>query len=106
MFFTISDIRLLIPKDTFKDQTFFLSGIKRNSLRKTMFPLSDILKSDVKILAKKCGLDRLTHKKESTGICFVGNRDFKEFIKEVIVKKNLINPYNPVVINIHLIKNK
>lgn len=72
-----------MPKDKFKDQTFFLSGIERNSLKKTMFPLSDLLKTEVKQIAKDCGLGRLTQKKESTGICFVGNRDFKEFIKEV-----------------------
>ncbi|XP_075154985.1 mitochondrial tRNA-specific 2-thiouridylase 1 [Haematobia irritans] len=81
------DIRLLIPKDTFKDQTFFLSGIKKDTLRRTMFPLANYLKTDVKTLAKKCGLDRLTQKKESTGICFVGKRDFKDFIKEYIVSK-------------------
>ncbi|XP_073828267.1 mitochondrial tRNA-specific 2-thiouridylase 1 isoform X2 [Musca autumnalis] len=81
------DVRLLIPKDTFKDQTFFLSGIHRETLRKTMFPLSNYLKSEVKEMAKKCGLERLTQKKESTGICFVGNRDFKEFIKEYIASK-------------------
>ncbi|XP_061387101.1 mitochondrial tRNA-specific 2-thiouridylase 1 [Musca vetustissima] len=81
------DVRLLIPHDTFKDQTFFLSGIRRESLRKTMFPLSNYLKSEIKEIAKKCGLERLTQKKESTGICFVGNRDFKEFIKEYIASK-------------------
>ncbi|XP_013108561.1 mitochondrial tRNA-specific 2-thiouridylase 1 isoform X1 [Stomoxys calcitrans] len=81
------DIRLLIPKDTFKDQTFFLSGIKRHTLRRTMFPLANFLKAEVKELAIKCGLERLTQKKESTGLCFVGKRDFKEFIKEYIKSK-------------------
>ncbi|XP_020715434.1 mitochondrial tRNA-specific 2-thiouridylase 1 isoform X3 [Ceratitis capitata] len=65
------DVNLLIPRDTFKDQTFFLSGIQRHTLSRTMFPLGDSLKSDVKLLARKCGLERLAHKKESTGICFV-----------------------------------
>ncbi|XP_017471411.1 PREDICTED: mitochondrial tRNA-specific 2-thiouridylase 1 [Rhagoletis zephyria] len=78
------DVHLLIPCDKFKDQTFFLSGIQRHALSRTMFPLGDSLKSDVKVLAIKCGLARLARKKESTGICFVGNRDFKEFIKEYI----------------------
>ncbi|XP_023308115.2 mitochondrial tRNA-specific 2-thiouridylase 1 isoform X1 [Lucilia cuprina] len=81
------DVNLLIPRDKFKDQTFFLSGIERNTLKKTMFPLSDLLKSEVKQIAKDIGLERLTKKKESTGICFVGNRDFKEFIKEYITSK-------------------
>ncbi|XP_054727340.1 mitochondrial tRNA-specific 2-thiouridylase 1 [Anastrepha obliqua] len=78
------DVHLLLPRDTFKDQTFFLSGIQRHALSRTMFPLGDSLKNDVKALACKFGLERLAHKKESTGICFVGNRDFKQFIKQYI----------------------
>ncbi|XP_067636841.1 mitochondrial tRNA-specific 2-thiouridylase 1 [Eurosta solidaginis] len=78
------DVHLLIPHDKFKDQTFFLSGIQRHTLSRTMFPLGDTLKSDVKNLALKNGLQRLAFKKESTGICFVGKRPFKQFIKEYI----------------------
>lgn len=78
------DAHLLLPQDLFKDQTFFLSGINRESLKRTMFPLSNLLKNQVKLKAKHVGLERLTKKRESTGICFVGKRDFKEFIKEVI----------------------
>lgn len=48
-----------------------------------MFPLSNFLKTEVKDMAKRCGLERLTQKKESTGLCFVGKRDFQDFIKEV-----------------------
>ncbi|KAL9884285.1 mitochondrial tRNA-specific 2-thiouridylase 1 isoform 1-T5 [Glossina fuscipes fuscipes] len=76
---------LRIPKDAFKDQTFFLAAIKRDVLRKIMFPLSDLYKIETKEIAKKCGLNRLTQKRESTGICFVGHRDFKEFIKEAFI---------------------
>lgn len=76
-------MRLLLPRDSFKDQTFFLSGVQPACLRHTMFPLDNLLKSEVKEIARKCGLTRLANKKESTGICFVGNRDFKQFIKEV-----------------------
>jgi len=77
------DVRLLMPADTFKDQTFFLAGIAQQSLHRTMFPLGDLLKSEVKQLAKRIGLQRLAEKRESTGICFVGKRDFKSFIREV-----------------------
>ncbi|XP_016986527.1 mitochondrial tRNA-specific 2-thiouridylase 1 [Drosophila rhopaloa] len=82
------EARLLIPADAFKDQTFFLAGIPRNSLQRTMFPLGDFQKSQVKALATKIGLQRLANKKESTGICFVGKRNFKEFIREYITSKN------------------
>ncbi|XP_037933571.1 mitochondrial tRNA-specific 2-thiouridylase 1 isoform X2 [Teleopsis dalmanni] len=78
------DVRLLIPTDEFKDQTFFLSGIKQSSLRRTMFPLGNFYKTEVKKLARKIGLNNLANKRESTGICFVGHRNFKNFIREYI----------------------
>ncbi|KAH8419941.1 hypothetical protein KR009_004310 [Drosophila setifemur] len=82
------EARLLIPADTFKDQTFFLAGIPRQALLRTMFPLGDMLKSEVKQLASKIGLQRLSSKRESTGICFVGKRNFKEFIREYITSRS------------------
>lgn len=82
-FFT--DAKLLSAKDTHKDQTFFLSQIAQRALKRTMFPLGDFLKKDVKNIATDAGLDRISRKKESTGICFVGKRNFNEFIKEVLM---------------------
>ncbi|XP_022219173.2 mitochondrial tRNA-specific 2-thiouridylase 1 [Drosophila obscura] len=82
------DARLLIPADTFKDQTFFLAGIPRQALQRTMFPLGDLAKSEVKSLARQIGLQRLAQKRESTGICFVGKRDFKSFIREYIASRS------------------
>lgn len=81
---TPEDVRLLIPADTFKDQTFFLAGIPHAALQRTMFPLGGLRKTEVKQLARRIGLHRLAEKRESTGICFVGKRDFKAFIQEVI----------------------
>ena len=82
----IADLQLLMPKDKFKDQTFFLSGVKHETLRHCMFPLGDLLKPEVKKIAQTCGLVKLAAKRESTGICFVGQRDFKDFIEEVVAK--------------------
>lgn len=82
-FIIIIVVRLLIPQDVYKDQTFFLSGIDSMALRRTMFPLANYNKKQVRQLASDCGLERLTTKKESTGICFIGNRNFKQFIQEV-----------------------
>lgn len=79
------DVKLLRATDTFKDQTFFLSQIPQLALRQTMFPLGDLLKNDVKLIAKTGGLDRIARKRESTGICFVGKRNFTEFISDVSV---------------------
>ncbi|XP_060663902.1 mitochondrial tRNA-specific 2-thiouridylase 1 isoform X1 [Drosophila nasuta] len=84
---TEQQARLLIPADTFKDQTFFLAGIAQKTLQRTMFPLGELQKSEVKQLAKRIGLHRLAEKRESTGICFVGKRDFKSFIREYITSK-------------------
>lgn len=76
-------LRLLQAADKFKDQTFFLSQVDQKALRKTMFPLGNMLKRDVKQMAAEAGLERVLFKKESTGICFVGKRDFKQFISDV-----------------------
>jgi len=78
-----TDVRLLQAHDSSKDQTFFLNQIPQQSLRRCMFPLGDYLKSHVKKIAEETGLHRIRQKKESMGICFVGKREFQDFISEV-----------------------
>lgn len=80
-------VRLLQAANTFKDQTFFLSQISQEALRRTMFPIGDLLKSDVKALASQLGWKRILEKRESVGVCFVGRRNFQEFISEYIEPK-------------------
>lgn len=75
--------KLLQAKDVFKDQTFFLSNIPQRALKKTMFPLGDLTKGQVKAIAMDSGMGFLLRKKESTGICFIGQRNFQDFISEV-----------------------
>lgn len=70
-------------RDLGKDQTFFLCNVPQQALRYSMFPLGDYLKSNVKQIAEEAGLDVVVRKKESTGICFVGKRNFKNFISMV-----------------------
>lgn len=48
-----------------------------------MFPLGNYLKNHVKMIAKEAGLHKIAQKKESMGICFVGKREFQDFISEV-----------------------
>ena len=74
---------MLAACDTFKDQTFFLSHIKYSSLQKTMFPIGDFLKSQVRQMASDAGLNHVANRPDSTGICFVGKRNFQNFISEV-----------------------
>jgi tRNA-specific 2-thiouridylase len=76
--------RLLKAKDREKDQTYFLHAVANEALAKTLFPLGDYLKTEVRRLAKQ--LNFITHnKKDSTGICFIGERRFKTFLNEFLL---------------------
>lgn len=77
------DVSLFEAIDKGKDQTFFLCQAPQQALRYSMFPLGGYLKKDVKQIAREAGLDKVVSKKESTGICFVGKRNFQDFISEV-----------------------
>ncbi|KAL5273843.1 TRMU family protein [Megaselia abdita] len=81
------NVKLLQAYDKFKDQTFFLSGINQRVLKETIFPLGRYHKNEIKSMAKKAGLEKLALKKESTGICFIGKRNFQDFIQEYIEPK-------------------
>lgn len=66
-------------RDTSKDQTYFLQAVPQQQLQKCLFPLGDWLKSDVRKLAHELGLSN-HRKKDSTGICFIGERRFADFL--------------------------
>ena len=72
--------------DQDKDQTYFLSQLSKEQLKKTLFPLGNIKKAEVRRLAKKFNLAPAS-KKDSTGICFIGERHFKDFLKNYIPAK-------------------
>ncbi len=74
---------LLRAKDENKDQTYFLYRISDEALSRTIFPVGDMLKTEVKALAAEKGLDN-AYKKESMGVCFVGEVSMKDFLKEYI----------------------
>jgi tRNA-specific 2-thiouridylase len=71
--------QLLRAVDRSKDQSYFLHQLGQEQLAVTEFPLGDRLKSDVRALAFEAGLPTAA-KKDSTGICFIGERDFREFL--------------------------
>ena len=75
----MKDGKLYKAKDENKDQTYFLSQVSKEQLSNVIFPLGDMLKPDVRKLAKKLGLI-VAEKKDSTGICFIGERNFKDFL--------------------------
>ncbi len=77
---------LLRGLDSNKDQTYFLMMLTQAQLRKSLFPIGDMQKSEVRALAKEFDLATAT-KKDSTGICFIGERNFKEFLKNYLPSK-------------------
>ncbi|AOM82499.1 tRNA 2-thiouridine(34) synthase MnmA [Salisediminibacterium beveridgei] len=77
------EVKLLRGKDRNKDQTYFLNALSQEQLQRVMFPLGDIDKPRVRELAKEAKL-ATAGKKDSTGICFIGERNFKEFLSEYL----------------------
>ena len=83
---TANSSRLLLAKDEDKDQTYFLYRVSKEAFSKVIFPLGDLTKKEVKEIAKKHGLVS-ANRKESMGICFVGNIGIKEFLSQYIAEK-------------------
>ena len=75
--------RLLQAKDTNKDQTYFLYRVTEEALRKTLFPLGEYTKPEVREMAKARGL-YTAGKKDSQGICFVGQIGIREFLSQYV----------------------
>ncbi len=72
--------------DTNKDQSYFLYTLKEETLKKVLFPVGDLTKKEVRDLAMTANL-ATAKKRDSTGICFVGKRDFKDFLTNYLPKK-------------------
>jgi tRNA-specific 2-thiouridylase len=73
------DTALLKAKDPNKDQSYFLHAVHAEALAETVFPLGELQKGEVRSIARDRGL-RIHDKKDSTGICFIGERPFREFL--------------------------
>jgi tRNA-specific 2-thiouridylase len=70
---------LLKARDTGKDQTYFLNQVTQPQLNNVLFPLADLPKEEVRRIAQENGL-ATAKKKDSTGICFIGERNFRKFL--------------------------
>lgn len=78
--------KLLKGKDASKDQSYFLHAVDEAAFSRTLFPLGELEKQEVRAIAKAKGF--ITHnKKDSTGICFIGERRFKDFLESYIPTK-------------------
>lgn len=78
-----SQYQLLRGNDPNKDQTYFLCTLGQHQLSKTIFPIGDMPKDRVRQIARDAGL-KTASKKDSTGICFIGERNFKEFLSNYL----------------------
>ncbi|HPE14521.1 MAG TPA: tRNA 2-thiouridine(34) synthase MnmA [Bacilli bacterium] len=72
--------------DSNKDQTYFLAQLSNEQLKNVLFPVGKLNKSEVRMLAEKYNLS-VSHKKDSTGICFIGERNFKKFLENYLPNK-------------------
>jgi tRNA-specific 2-thiouridylase len=75
--------QLLKAEDGSKDQSYFLYRLNQAQLSKTLFPLGGLYKREVREIARKAGL-ATSEKKDSTGICFIGERPFREFLQRYL----------------------
>ena len=79
-------VRLLRGVDNNKDQTYFLSQLNQQQLSKAMFPIGHLEKKEVRKIAEEFDL-ATAKKKDSTGVCFIGERNFNEFLSHYLPAK-------------------
>lgn len=89
----VIDNKLYRAFDSNKDQTYFLADISKEQLKNVLFPLGDYTKVQVREIALNAGLN-VAKKKDSTGICFIGERHYQDFIK------NYLKPNPGDIINV------
>src|SRR5689334_18919261 len=77
---------LLKGLDPGKDQSYFLHRLRQDQLARTLFPVGHLLKSEVRRIAREAGLPNHA-KRDSTGICFIGERPFREFLSRYLPRE-------------------
>jgi tRNA-specific 2-thiouridylase len=80
------DPRLHLARDADKDQTYFLHLLTRDQLARSIFPLGELRKDEVRRLARQAGFPNAA-KKDSTGICFIGKRRFRDFLARYVPRE-------------------
>ncbi len=99
----IKDGKLLRAVDNNKDQTYFLSQVTKDQLKNVLFPIGDMVKPDVRKVAEEYGLVT-ADKKDSTGICFIGERNLTNFLKNYLPNQpgDIVNIDTNEVIGKHI----
>ena len=99
----LKDGKLLRGVDSNKDQTYFLSQVTKEQFKNVLFPIGELEKPEVRKIAEEYSLTT-AHKKDSTGICFIGERNFKNFLKNYLPNQpgDVINIETNEVIGKHI----
>lgn len=99
----MKDGDLLRGLDNNKDQSYFLAQVSRKQLENVLFPIGDLTKSEVRRIAREYNLIT-ADKKDSTGICFIGERNFKQFLQNYLpnTSGNIINIDTKEVVGKHV----
>ena len=99
----IKDGKLLRGCDKNKDQTYFLSQLSKNQLQDVLFPIGELEKSEVRKIAKEYELVT-AEKKDSTGICFIGERNFSKFLSNYLpnIPGDIVNIQTKEIIGKHI----
>ena len=99
----IKDGKLLRAVDSNKDQTYFLSQVTKDQLKNVLFPIGDMVKPDVRKIAEEYGLIT-ADKKDSTGICFIGERNLTNFLRNYLPNQpgDIVNIDTNEVIGKHI----
>ena len=92
------EYRLLRAKDENKDQTYFLYMLGQRALSKALFPVGNLTKAEIRDIAREAGLP-VSEKKDSTGVCFIGERNFKQFLSGFLPAQpgDMVTPAGKVV---------
>ena len=92
------EVQLLKGKDDNKDQSYFLYTLGQEQLKRTLFPVGELEKSKVREYAEKADL-ATAKKKDSTGICFIGERKFRDFLQKFLPAQpgEIITPEGTVI---------
>lgn len=95
--------KLLRALDDNKDQTYFLSQVSKDQLKNVLFPIGNMIKSDVRKIASEYNLIT-AKKKDSTGICFIGERNLTNFLSNYLpnIEGDIINIETNEVVGKHI----
>ena len=90
--------QLLRSADENKDQTYFLYMLGQEALSKALFPVGNLTKAQIRELAREAQLP-VSRKKDSTGVCFIGERNFKQFLRQYLPAQpgDMVKPNGEVI---------